>query len=197
MTALTMAYSLGFTADELAFSEQIRARANKVVSHIANEIYTFLNVGTSRTTKETDEKFNLVIDSANESLEEILSQFPEILAKVDYSLDRVNEGINVVQIGDPKYTDVTPIEPLLNLAMGLSEQMAFSFRLSRKQIENANINRLALAQTIDLLRELEENCQVLYKKLDEISERIQIRDAMTERPMEISGHAELDALNEL
>lgn len=197
MTALTMAYSLGFTADELAFSEQIRARANKVVSHIANEIYTFLNVGTSRTTKETDEKFNLVIDSANESLEEILSQFPEILAKVDYSLDRVNEAINVVQIGDPKYTDVTPIEPLLNLAMGLSEQMAFSFRLSRKQIENANINRLALAQTIDLLRELEENCQVLYKKLDEISERIQIRDAMTERPMEISGHAELDALNEL
>ena len=197
MTALTMAYSLGFTADELAFSEQIRARANKVVSHIANEIYTFLNVGTSRTTKETDEKFNLVIYSANESLEEILSQFPEILAKVDYSLDRVNEAINVVQIGDPKYTDVTPIEPLLNLAMGLSEQMAFSFRLSRKQIENANINRLALAQTIDLLRELEENCQVLYKKLDEISERIQIRDAMTERPMEISGHAELDALNEL
>lgn len=197
MTALTMAYSLGFTADELAFSEQIRARANKVVSHIANEIYTFLNVGTSRTTKETDEKFNLVIDSANESLEEILSQFPEILAKVDYSLDRVNEAINVVQIGDPKYTDVTPIEPLLNLAMGLSEQMAFSFRLSRKQIENANINRLALAQTIDLLRELEENCQVLYKKLDEISERIQIRDAMTERPMEVSGHAELDALNEL
>lgn len=197
MTALTMVYSLGFTADELAFSEQIRARANKVVSHIANEIYTFLNVGTSRTTKETDEKFNLVIDSANESLEEILSQFPEILAKVDYSLDRVNEAINVVQIGDPKYTDVTPIEPLLNLAMGLSEQMAFSFRLSRKQIENANINRLALAQTIDLLRELEENCQVLYKKLDEISERIQIRDAMTERPMEISGHAELDALNEL
>lgn len=197
MTALTMAYGLGFSADELAFSEQIRARANKVVSHIANEIYTFLNVGTSRTTKETDEKFNLVIDSANESLEEILSQFPEILAKVDYSLDRVNEAINVVQIGDPKYTDVTPIEPLLNLAMGLSEQMAFSFRLSRKQIENANINRLALAQTIDLLRELEENCQVLYKKLDEISERIQIRDAMTERPMEVSGHAELDALNEL
>ena len=80
--------------------------------------------------------------------------------------------------------------------MELCEQMSFSFRISRKQIENANINRLVLAQTIALLQELEVKCHVLYQKLDEISSRIQIRDSMTERLLEVSGYAELDALNE-
>ena len=104
MTALTMAYGLGFSADELAFSEQIRAKANKVVSRIANEIYMFLNLGMGQTTQETDEQFNLVIESANKSLEKILRQFPELIAKVDLSIDRVNDAINVVQVGDSKYT---------------------------------------------------------------------------------------------
>ena len=197
MTALTMAYGLGFSADELAFSEQIRAKANKVVSRIANEIYMFLNLGMGQTTQETDEQFNLVIESANKSLEKILRQFPELIAKVDLSIDRVNDAINVVQVGDSKYTEFAPVESLLNLAMGLSEQMAFSFRQTRKQIENSNINVLALAKTIDLLRELEDNCLILYKKLDELFERMQIRDAMTEAPLKVSGIRELDALNEL
>lgn len=196
MIALSIAYGLGMTADKLALIEQLRVTANQVISHIVTAIDAFLNADTSRATKETNDQFNLVIDSANESLEQILRQLPEIFATLDQSLDRVNEAINVVQVGDPKYADSVLIAPLLILSMGLCEQMSFSFRISRKQIENANINRLVLAQTIALLQELEVKCHVLYQKLDEISSRIQIRDSMTERLLEVSGYAELDALNE-
>ena len=52
------------TADKLALIEQLRVTANQVISHIVTAIDAFLNADTSRATKETNDQFNLVIDSA-------------------------------------------------------------------------------------------------------------------------------------
>ena len=197
MTALTMASAFGFSADELAFDERIRAKANKIVCRMITVITDFWINQASSAAPEVEHRFDQIMNSANDSLEKVLVEFSGLITNADMTLDRINESINVVKVGDCKITETTPVEPLLRLSYGLTEQMAFTFRQTRRQIESVNISRISVAKSIDLLKELESNCLILCKKLDEVSERVHIRDAMTEKPLLHSGISELDALNDL
>lgn len=194
MTALTALPFPWLSADELALDEKIRVKANKIVSRIAHEV---MKTRVPDVSADVEHHFDRVINSANCSLEKILERFPFAIAKVDSVLDNVNRSINQVKIGDQKLDANGFLSSVLFFALGLCEQMTVTFRQTRDVVEYSKIDRLSLAQTIDLLRALENFYMELYKKLDEVSERIAIRDAMTEQPLETTGIEELDALNDL
>ncbi len=196
MTASAMSSNLGILVDQLALDDRIREKANGTIDRMLAEIDGFRMHQAGSEAAQAEHRLDQVIKSANDSLEDILTAFQELIADIDATLDRVDEGINAVRIGDEKWAGKEPVELLLRLSMGLSEQMALTFRLAERHMEGVAPNRMSVAQGIALLRELEADCAILHGKLDELSEKVHVRDAMTEKPLSRSGISELDALNE-
>ena len=196
MTASTTPSSLDFSACELALGDGIRAEANSVIDRMLAQIAAFRLHQAGPTASEAEHRLDLAIKSANDSLQDTLTAIQDHIARVDATLNRLNEGINAVRVGDEKWAEKEPVELLLRLSMGLTEQMAVTFRLARRQIECAGTSRISVAQGIALLRELEDDCSILHEKLCEISEKVRVRDALTEKALPHSDIRELDALNE-
>ena len=69
-------------------------------------------------TSEAEHRLDQAIKSANDSLLDTLTAIQDHIAKVEATLDRVNEGIDAVRIGDEKWAGKEPVELLLRLSTG-------------------------------------------------------------------------------
>lgn len=142
-------------------------------------------------------RFDKEITSINDSIITATKFFKEQAKKTEETLRELNWHINRTTVGDPKYDASGQGCEMFNLCREILFQIADVAKEVKRRIELSNINRVSLSNSIEALDGFAKALLRLCYLFEQVVERIEIHDAMTEQPLKKTGIAELDALNEL
>lgn len=193
MTLLAATFQSPHLLDQISISEPVRAKAWRAMRHLSEIISQAFPMDA----EEFAYRFDKEIASINDSIIAATKFFKEQAKKTEETLRELNWHINRTTVGDPKFDATGQGCEMFNLCRELLFQIADVANEVKRRIELSNINRVSLSNSIEALDGFARALLRLCYLFEQVVERTEIHDAMTEQPLKKTGVAELDALNEL
>lgn len=186
----TIALDSGFQNlfDTETFKKNIQDKAAKVVRKISSAVYDAMMVGSESLQFELDEKFDKKVKAANKELTTINTALLSLISMYPSVYRAVNKRIDGVHEGDKKLDEEGRVAVQVTFICDLCALTAKQARQARSQIDSSNINRLVLLESIVQLALLEKNLTQIFEEVQELGERIEIHDALTEKPVKAEDH---------
>lgn len=188
MTTIALDTGLQDLFDTDTFKKNIQDKASKVVRKISSAVYDAMMVGSESLQIELDEKFDKKIKAANKELTTINTALISLISLYPSAYRAVNKCIDNAHEGDEKLDEKGHVAVQVSFICDLCALTAKQARQARNQIDSSNINRLVLLESIVQLALLEKNLTQIFEEVQELGERIEIHDALTERPVKAEDH---------
>lgn len=188
MTTIAWDTGLQDLFDTDAFKKNIQDKASKVVRKISSAVYDAMMVGSESLQFELDEKFDKKVKAANKELTTINTALISLISLYPSAYRAVNKCIDNASEGDKKLDEKGHVAVQVSFICDLCALTAKQARQARNQIDSSNINRLVLLESIVQLALLEKNLAQIFEEVQELGERIEIHDALTERPVKAEDH---------
>lgn len=193
MTALTATFGSPLIIDQISVGEPIRAKVWRAMRHLSNIITQAFPMDA----EEFAYRFDKEIASINDSIVSATKATQEQVLAAQEMLGELNRYINRVTVGDDKFDASGRVCEVMNLTREVLFQISDVATEIKHRIEASGIRRVSLSNSVVALDGFAKALQQLCGLFDELIERVEIHDAMTEQPQKTTGVAELDALNEL
>lgn len=188
MTTIALDTGLQDLFDTDTFKKNIQDKASKVVRKISSAVYDAMMVGSESLQFELDEKFDKKVKAANKELTTINTALISLISLYPSAYRAVNKCIDNAHKGDEKLDEKGHVAVQVSFICDLCALTAKQARQARNQIDSSNINRLVLLESIVQLALLEKNLTQIFEEVQELGERIEIHDALTERPVKAEDH---------
>lgn len=188
MTTIALDTGLQDLFDTDTFKKNIQDKASKVVRKISSAVYDAMMVGSESLQFELDEKFDKKVKAANKELTTINTALISLISLYPSAYRAVNKCIDNAHEGDEKLDEKGHVAVQVSFICDLCALTAKQARQARNQIDSSNINRLVLLESIVQLALLEKNLTQIFEEVQELGERIEIHDALTERPVKAEDH---------
>nr|DAQ13848.1 MAG TPA: hypothetical protein [Caudoviricetes sp.] len=186
MTTIALDTGLQDLFDTDAFKKNIQDKASKVVRKISSAVYDAMMVGSESLQFELDEKFDKKVSSANKELEAVNYVLFQLIQQYPSAYDGINHCINNVEVGSPKIDRDGRFAYQISFIKDVCLLTASQAKQAREQIDLSNIQRYVLLDSIIQLTLLEKYLKEIFTEVQEIGERIEIYDAMTESAIDVS-----------
>lgn len=188
MTTIALDTGLQDLFDTDTFKKNIQDKASKVVRKISSAVYDAMMVGSESLQFELDEKFDKKVKAANKELTTINTALISLISLYPSAYRAVNKCIDNAHEGDEKLDEKGHVAVQVSFICDLCALTAKQARQARNQIDSSNINRLVLLESIVQLALLEKNLTQIFEEVQELGERIEIHDALTESPVKAEDH---------
>lgn len=186
MTALAIDKGFGGFFDTGAFKKYIQDHAFELVRKISKAVTDAMFIDSETVAEDVRRKFeeevsraNAGLDHINRGLAELHYGYPAVYADLTKHLGKVSVGTEKIDPDGKIALQVAFITNLCSIVAG-------NARGARQEIEESDINSLALYDSIAQLSFLEKNLRLLFEEVQELGERVVIHDSLTEAPEDIS-----------